>query len=242
MGPRRENVPEFTGDWCDAWGEWAWSRRVAACGGKTPPAGGGSRRCVDVAGGGLGPGGGDAAGGHRHSATADAGPGPARSRPCRDDYSGAGASRHADAAPRPLRVASRRHHARDRHRLRPQQGAGDGADGHLRGLLAGLFAQRGGDAAAAHSRRHHEQRPGQRIRHRPALSRFQRLPGAGHAAGARRLHAGRAHQRGLWRHRQLGPDPDHRHRPCRRLDQQSGLRPQCAGRRDQLPDEGRLHL
>ena len=50
------------------------------------------------------------------------------------------------------------------------------------------------------------------------------------------------HQRSLRRHRQLGFDPDHRDRPRRRLDQQSGLRPQCARRRDQPPDEGRLQL
>ena len=111
-----------------------------------------------------------------------------------------------------------------------------------RGFLARLFAQRARYAAAAHSRRHHHRRPGQRLLPGPALSRLRGLAAAGHAAGACRLHERHPHQRSLRRHRQLGLDPDRRHRPRRHLDQQSGVRPQRARRRDQLPDEGRLHL
>src|SRR6516225_3585027 len=42
--------------------------------------------------------------------------------------------------------------------------------------------------------------------------------------------------------RQLGPHPEHCHRPRRRVDQQSCLRSQRARRGDKLPDEGRFHL
>ena len=78
--------------------------------------------------------------------------------------------------------------------------------------------------------------------HGPALSRLRGLAAAGHAAGARRLHARHPRQRSLRRHRQLGLDPDDRDRPRGHLDQQSSLRPQRPRRRDQPPDEGRLHL
>ena len=48
---------------------------------------------------------------------------------------------------------------------------------------------------------------------RSALSRLCRVSAAGHPARPRRLHAGYPHQRSLRRHRQLGFDPDRRHRP-----------------------------
>src|SRR5262249_10950235 len=70
-------------------------------------------------------------------------------------------------------ISVRRSDAHHRSRHRPQQGAGDGADAPGRGLLAHLFAKRGRDLRAAHSRRHHQQRPGQRIRHGPTLSRLR---------------------------------------------------------------------
>src|SRR5262249_13457181 len=65
---------------------------------------------------------------------------------------------------------------------------------------------------------------------------------AGHAARARRLHAGYPRKRSLWRHRQLGFDSEGSDRPRGYLDQQSGLRPQRPWWRDQFPDEGRLQL
>ena len=131
------------------------------------------------------------------------------------------------------RVPGCRDHAGDRPRLRPRQGTGDGADAPCRGLLARLFAKRDSNAGAAHPGRLHERRPGQRVHLGFALSRLRRLAAAGHPARARGLHERHPRQRGFRRHRQLGPHPDHRHRPRRRLDQQSGLRPQRARRRDQ---------
>ena len=90
--------------------------------------------------------------------------------------------------------------------------------------------------------RHRRQRLRQRVRARPLLSWFRRDRGHRHAARAGRLSERHAHQRGVRRHRQLGPHPgkcdrqddDHRRKP--------DLRPQRARRRGQRDDEERLHL
>ena len=64
--------------------------------------------------------------------------------------------------------------------------------------------------------RHTEPKPPRRLHRRPVgqpvparrqLPRLRRLAGAGHAAGARGLPERRAHQRSLWRRRQLGLHP-----------------------------------
>ncbi len=69
-----------------------------------------------------------------------------------------------------------------------------------------------------------------------ALSRIR------HPAGTGGLPERRAHQRGVRRHRQLGPDSDRRDQIGHRGDQQSRLRPQCAGRGRRCADEGWLQL
>ena len=196
-----QNLREFAGR-CHAWGGGIRSRCVAACGRETPlVAGRRARRAgivwrLDRSGCGPGAGRGDAAGGNGRCPTSGAGPagGPycqARARGSTRARRGARpfARVGADARVPNSRVPGCRYYAGDRPRLRPRQGPGHGADAARRGLLARVFAQRGRDVRAAHSRRHHQQRSGQRIRHGPTLPRLRGVTGAGHAAGARRLHA-----------------------------------------------------
>ena len=71
---------------------------------------------------------------------------------------------------------------------------------------------------------------------------FVASPVAGTPQGLAVYQNGDAHQRGVRRHRQLGPDSDRRDQIGHRRDQQSRLRPQCAGRSRQRADEGWLQL
>ena len=75
-----------------------------------------------------------------------------------------------------------------------------------------------------------------------AVPRLRRIARRRHAAGTCGLPERRSHQRGVRRHRQLGPDSDRRDPVGQRRHQQSRLRPQCARRRRQRADEGRLQL
>ena len=82
----------------------------------------------------------------------------------------------------------------------------------------------------------------QRVPARFRLPRLYRLAGARHPAGDCSLSERRAHQRSLWRHRQLGFHPGHGDPPAVAGAQQSDLRPQCHRRRGEHRNEERLHL
>ena len=131
---------KFAG-WCHAWGGGMWSRCVAACGRETPLVAG--RRAwragivwrLDRSGRGLGPDIRNIARGHGErpaicapAASAHrAGTAPGGFIGARDAGACARAGRHF-AVP----ISVRRSDAHYRSRIRPQQGAGDGADAHRR--------------------------------------------------------------------------------------------------------------
>ena len=184
--------------------------------------------------------------GHRHRARAPAPTVRAPARVARGGRQAAPtppAAAGARATHRAARLPGRRSDAHHRHRLRPQQGAGDGADADRRGLLARLFAERGRDAACSAFRASYTNDvqgndSATDLRYRG----FSASPVQGTPQGLA------VYMQGVRVNEAFGDTvnwdliPTIADRPCRRLDQQSGLRPQCAGRRDQLPDEGRLHL
>jgi hypothetical protein len=66
---------------------------------------------------------------------------------------------------------------------------------------------------------------------------FHGLTGYRYAARARRLPKRGAHQRGLWRRRQLGFHPAECHQPANAGSQQSSLRPERDGWRARVRDE-----
>ena len=127
-------------------------------------------------------------------------------------------------------------------RSRSRQDSRDGRHGDGRRHLAHLLDVGDRGAAAARAGRQPAGRPGQRLFPGPSLSRLHGFAAARHAAGARRLRQRHALQRSVRRHGELGPDPGQRHRPRRRLERQSGVRPQRARRRGQRPAQERLHL
>ena len=99
------------------------------------------------------------------------------------------------------------------------------------------------DALGHDSARRFAERPvRQSVPARPQLSRLRRLAGAGNAAGPCGLPERRAHQRVLWRHRQLGLHPGNGDQPPVAGAEQSDLRPQRHRRRADHRDEERLHL
>ena len=128
------------------------------------------------------------------------------------------------------------------HRSCRRQGAFNHQLRRFRSNPAHQFAEHHGCPAAERAGRQCQRGVRQSF---PAESRISRICGiarVGHAAGIGGVSERRAHQRGFRRHHQLGSDPDLRDQIGRRGDEQSRLRPQCAGWRRHRPDEGRLRL
>ena len=133
---------------CHAWGGGVGSRCVAACGRQTPLVAG--RRAwragivwrLDRSGRGLGSSIRNATGGHsqRPAACASATSPPIAGTPPGGAIAACDVGTSVRSSrQRVARVSGRRSHAHHRSRLRPQQGAGNGADAARRGLLARLF-------------------------------------------------------------------------------------------------------
>ena len=104
------------------------------------------------------------------------------------------------------------------------------------------LAEHRGRAAATGAGHHHQRYDRQSIYAGRTISWFCCIAGRRYASGTCGLPERDAHQRSVRRHRQLGLDPDGRDQVGHGRDQQSRVRPQCAGRSRQRADEGRLQL
>ena len=137
-------------------------------------------------------------------------------------------AQNVSAGPRGLRRDRRspddrrlRDDAAGRNRRRHRPGSGRRHHHQLATDRASAIAEHRQVARAADAERRRAGRRGQSVSARRLFSRLRRLAGLRHAAGARRLSEWRAHQRGLRRFRQLGPDPDLGGALDRRHQQQS---------------------
>ncbi len=129
-----------------------------------------------------------------------------------------------------------------RHGNRCRQGAGKRQRGRCGADRAHRLAEHRGRAAATRAGPHHQRHDRQSISAGHPVSRLCRVSGRRHSPGTGGLPERDAHQRSVRRHRQLGLDPDGRDQVGHRRDQQSRVRPQCAGRGGQRADEEWLQL
>ena len=121
-----------------------------------------------------------------------------------------------------------------------RQGAGKHQRGGGRADRAYRVAEHRGCAAATGTGNPHQRHDRQSISAGHPIPRVRRIAGSRYASGTCGLPERGACQRGVRRHRQLGPDSDGRDQVGYRRNQQPRVRPQRARRGRQRPDEGRL--